>query len=199
MGLDLTYQNGQTPLDEDEKEGLLIPSITTREELDEFEQLNVEKAYQKHLLRRSIKTATILSEEFIRRLHKDMYGDVWAWAGTYRKSNKNIGVDKFQIGTQLRQLIDDCHYWIENKTYSDVEIAIRFKHRLVAIPPFPNGNGRHSRMMADILMKYVFKKPALSWGQKSLTSKSKTRTVYIQALKKADNFEIEPLLTFAQS
>jgi len=199
MGLNLTYIEGQTPLDPDEKEGLLIPTITTREELDAFEQLNIEKAYQKYLLKRRLKSENILSEDFVLKLHKDMYGDVWAWAGTYRKTNKNMGVDIFQIGTQLRQLIDDCQYWIHNKTYDSEKTAIYFKHRLVAIHPFPNGNGRHSRMIADIMIKYIFNNPVFSWGRLNLVSKSQTRSAYIQALKKADNGDIIPLLDFALS
>jgi len=143
MGLDLSYDNGQTPIDEDEKEGLLIPTVTTREELDEFEQLNIQKAMEYYLLRRKFKVDTILTEKFIFDVHKRMLGDVWAWAGTIRKSNKNIGVDKFQIPSKLRQLIENCKYWIEHKTFSEKEIAIRFKHELVAIHVFPNGNGRH--------------------------------------------------------
>ena len=199
MGLELDYINGQTPLDPDEKEGLLIPTITTREELDAFEQLNIEKAYQKYILKRRIKTQNILTEEFLLKLHKDMYGDVWDWAGSYRKSNKNIGVDKFQISTQLRQLLGDCQYWLDHKTYDAEELTIRFKHKLVAIHPFPNGNGRHSRMMADIMMKHLFKGQVFTWGRKNLVNKSETRNAYIQALRQADNHNIEPLMTFSRS
>lgn len=197
MGLELNYINGQTPLDEEEKEGLRIKTITTRQELDEFEQLNIEKAYQKYFFEKRVKPNIIFTEKFILQLHKDMYGDVWAWAGTYRKTDKNIGVDKFQISTQFRHLLDDCQYWLDNKTYSEEEIAIRFKHRLVSIHLFPNGNGRHSRMMADIMMKYLFKKALFTWGKNNLISKSETRTAYIKALREADNGYISPLITFA--
>ena len=109
MGLALEYNNGQTPLDEEEKEGLLIPTIATRGELDEFEQLNIEQAVQ-WTLGRSFKPDTVYTEEFIRMVHKRMYANVWAWAGDFRKTNKNIGTDKWQISTELRYLLNDVQY-----------------------------------------------------------------------------------------
>lgn len=148
MGLDISTSDGQTPLDDDEKTGLLIPTITTRGELDEFEQLNIEEAMQ-WVLGKSFRTETILSEHFIRQLHQRMFRTVWNWAGDFRTTNKNIGVDKWQIPSDLRNLCGDALYWIEHATYPPDEIAIRFKHRLVSIHCFPNGNGRHSRLMAD--------------------------------------------------
>lgn len=198
MGLNLNYDNGQTPIDENEKEGLLISTVTTREELDEFEQLNIEKAVEFYLLRRKLKKETILTEKFIFNVHKKMLGDVWEWAGEIRKSNKNIGVDKFQIHIRLRQLIGNCIYWVDNNTFSEEEIAIRFKHELVAIHIFPNGNGRHSRLLGDIVMKHIFKKPKFSWGQKKLVNKSKIREAYIKALRKADKGSFKNLIAFSK-
>jgi len=198
MGLELNYNNGQTPIDEDEKDGLLIPTITTREDLDEFEQLNIEKAVEFYLLRRKFKADTILTEKFILDVHKKMFSDVWAWAGTVRNSNKNIGVDKFQVMPLLNQLIGNCRYWLENKTFSDEEIAIQFKHGLVAIHIFPNGNGRHSRLMGDIVMKHIFAKPKFSWGHKDLVHESNVRDEYIKALRKADNGDFSDLIDFSK-
>lgn len=198
MGLNLDYNNGQTPLDEDEKDGLLIPTITTREELDEFEQLNIEKAVEYYLLRRNFKKEEILSEKFIFEVHKRMLGDVWEWVGKIRRSNKNLGVDKFQIPSLLRQLIENCRYWIGNKTFPEEEIAIRFKHEIVSIHVFPNGNGRHSRLMADIIMKHIFKKPIFSWGHKGLIHQSKARDEYIKALREADKGNITNLIKFSR-
>jgi fido (protein-threonine AMPylation protein) len=116
MGLDLDYINGQTPLNEEEKDGLLIPTIATRGKLDEFEQQNIEQAVQ-WTLGRSFKPETVFTEEFIYMVYKCMYADVWEWAGEFRKTNKNIGVDKWQIPTELRYLPDDAKYWHENNTY----------------------------------------------------------------------------------
>ncbi len=198
MGLDLDYQDGQTPLDEDEKEGLLIPTIATRGELDEFEQQNIEGAIL-WTLRRSLKPEVIFTEDFIRSVHKRMYGNVWAWAGEFRKTNKNIGIDKWQIPTELRYLLDDAKYWIENKSYLPDEIAIRFKHRIVSIHCFSNGNGRHSRLMADIIAEKVFKQPVFTWGAANLVKGDDTRAAYLTAIKTADAGNIGPLMTFARS
>jgi Fic-DOC domain mobile mystery protein B len=197
MGLNLHYQNGQTPLDDDEKEGLKIKTITTQNELNEFEQLNIENATQ-WLLQTNLKPNTVLTENFIKKLHKKMFGDVWKWAGTFRKTNKNIGVQWHQIGAQLKQLLDDTQFWIDNKSYKEEEIAIRFKHRLVAIHCFPNGNGRHSRMMADIIMETLFKKDIFTWHQSNMIKADRIRKEYITALKNADNGDIKPLVHFAK-
>ncbi len=188
---------GQIALSEEEMDGLLIPTVTTREELDEFEQLNIQKAVEYYLIGRTFKTDKILTEDFIIGVHKRMLSDVWVWAGQFRQSEKTIGIPWHQVSIKLRQLLDDCKFWIENKTFSDEEIAIRFKHELVAIHLFPNGNGRHSRLMADIVMKQVFKKPKFTWGHKNLVNKSKARNSYIKALKKADNGNFEDLIEFS--
>ena len=197
MGLNLDYIKGQTPLDEDEKEGLLIKTISTRGELDEFEQDNIQQAIEWTLKSRFTKDQ-ILTEEFILSVHRRMFSEVWAWAGTKRKSNKNIGVDKFQISTELRILLDDCRYWIDNGSYNPDEIAIRFSHRLVKIHVFPNGNGRHSRLMADILISSVYNKPVFSWGNSDLSENSDIRNEYLQAIYSADKGDIQPLVTFSR-
>ena len=167
MGLEFNYKDGQTPLDEEEKEGLKINSITTQGELDEFEQLNIEKAVE-WTIHSKLKPETILTEKFIKNLHKRMYSDVWKWAGEFRKTENNIGIPWTQIGIELKNLLDDIKYWIENKTYSPEEIAIRFKHRVVSIHCFPNGNGRHSRMMTDIIMESIFENEIFPWHQSNM-------------------------------
>ncbi len=198
MELNFEYIQGQTPLDEDEKDGLLIPTIATRGELDEFEQHNIEQAVQ-WVFTRFLKPEAILTETFIRDLHKRMYRDVWKWAGTFRKTNKNIGVDKWQISVELKHLLDDTQFWIDHTTYPPDEIAVRFKHRIVSIHCFPNGNGRHSRLMGDIIVEKVFKRPVFSWGATNLVKQGDTRTVYLTAVKAADGGNIAPLLIFARS
>jgi Fic-DOC domain mobile mystery protein B len=196
MGLRLVYDAGQTPLDENEKEGLKVKSITTQKELDELEQLNIEKAVE-WILSVQLKPEKIVTEQFVKNLHKKMYGDVWKWAGQFRKTDKNIGISWTQIGTTLKTLIDDTAYWIENKTYPPEEIAIRFKHRIVSIHCFPNGNGRHSRLIADVIMESVFGKEMFSWQQSNMVKADETRKMYIRALKEADAGNINPLLQFA--
>ena len=198
MGLTIEYIEGQTPLDDDEKEGLRIPSITTREELDEFEQLNIEKAIQ-WTFGKKISVEQLFSEKFIKGLHKRMYGEVWKWAGTFRTSEKNIGIKSYLIAIELKQLLDDAIFWKENNTYNPAELAIRFKHRLVSIHCFANGNGRHSRLMADLIMEKIYDSTFFSWGSSNLVKATETRSNYIQAVRKADNNDIEPLISFAKS
>lgn len=197
MGLDLDYNDGQTPLDEDEKEGLLIPTITTRGDLDEFEQLGVEKANE-WLLRKKLSIGKILSEKFVRDLHKKMFSDIWSWAGEFRKTEKNIGVDPFTITIELRNLLDDCKYWIDKKVFEEDEIAVRLSHRMVWIHPFANGNGRHSRLMADVLVNKGFGKPYFTWGSINLTKEGEARDKYLTALRKADEQDYKPLIEFAR-
>lgn len=197
MGLKIEYIEGQTPLDEDEKEGLLIKTISTRGELDEFEQLNIQLAIE-WSLKTKLDKKQFLTEDFLMLVHKKMFGEVWAWAGTKRKSNKNIGVDKTQISIEIRKLIDDCNFWIDHKSFSDEEIAIRFSHRLVKIHLFPNGNGRHSRLVADILISKIFNKPVFSWVHSDLSKKNPIRKEYLEAIYKADKDDYKSLLEFAK-
>jgi Fic-DOC domain mobile mystery protein B len=197
MGLDLDYTDGQTPIDEDEKDGLLIPTITTRGELDEFEQLGVEKAME-WTRKRKFGFQQILSEEFVRELHKKMFEDIWKWAGQFRTSNKNLGVDKNQIRAEIKKLLDDCLYWIDHKVFAEDEIAVRFSHRIVAIHPFSNGNGRHSRLIADILVSHGFGRLPFSWGSINLTAQGAARSAYLKALREADENEYQSLIDFAR-
>ena len=197
MGLELAYIEGQTPISEEEKEGLLITSIGVRAELDEFEQHNITNAIE-WSRRISPGLDEILSEEFIKRVHKSMFGDVWGWAGQYRKTNKNIGVDTFDISVKLRELFDDCRYWIEHNKLTEDEIGVRFKHRIVLIHPFVNGNGRHSRLMGDIMISTYFKKPVFSWGSRNITKQGEGRTKYLTAIRKADTGSYDTLIEFAR-
>jgi Fic-DOC domain mobile mystery protein B len=128
-----------------------------------------------------------------------MFGEVWKWAGSFRQTEKNIRVDWIKISINLKLLLDDTQWWIKNKTYAEDEIAIRFKHRLVSIHCFPNGNGRHSRMMADLISEKNFNAEVFSWGNSNLTEANKVRENYIDALRDADKGDIQPLIKFARS
>ena len=199
MGLDFEFADGQTPLDEEETAGLLITGITTRAELDEFEQANIEGAIQ-WTMSRKFRKDEILTEAFVKLLHKKMFGKVWRWAGKFRNSNKNLGVVWPQIAIELRKLLDDCKYWIDHSTYSPDEIAIRFKHRIVQIHCFSNGNGRHSRLMADIIAENIFGQAPFSWGAHAGLSKTDdSRKAYLAAIKAADANDIASLLSFART
>jgi len=200
MGLELIYAEGQTPLDDDEKEGLLLPFIITRGELDDHEQRNIEGAIRWTMERRKKFTADeVLSEDFVRQLHVHMFGNVWKWAGNFRNTNKNIGVDKYQVPTELRMLLDDCRYWIAEHIFGPDEIALRFKHRLVSIHCFPNGNGRHSRLMADVIAEKILGHDFFSWGSRLLAKQGTDRKTYLNALRAADQGDISLLLEFARS
>lgn len=198
MGLGLDYVDGQTPLSEEEKNGLLIKTITTHGELDEQEQLNIEQAIE-WTIKTKFKKDRIFSEKFIKDLHKRMFGNVWSLAGKFRTSEKNIGIKWVMIGVELKKLFDDTKYWIENKTYSNEEIAIRFKHRLVNIHCFPNGNGRHSRIMADIIMESIFGNKPFSWNQSNMVKADQIRKNYINAIREGDKGNIQPLIDFAKN
>lgn len=198
MGLDFGSLPGQTPLDESEKEGLLIHTITNRGELDEFEQQNIEDTLL-WLQGRSLKPELIFSEKFCRNLHKRMYGNVWSWAGNFRKTDKNLGINKWEIPSAVKALCDDALFWLSHETFSPDEIAIRFKHRLVSIHCFSNGNGRHSRLMADIIAEKIFRRPPFSWGAANRDPKFDARSLYLKAIKTADLEQFDLLLSFARS
>ena len=186
--------DASTPLTEEEREALIPSYITLRSELNEAEQRNILDAEEWAFSRKRI----VLSEHFLKELHKNMFGKVWKWAGKTRLSERNIGVAVYRISIDLRQLINDCQYWIDNKTYEPDEIAARFSHRLVQIHPFPNGNGRHSRTAADLLLVNLGHE-RFSWGRENLVDASETRQKYIDALHAADNHDYAPLFAFVRS
>lgn len=195
--MEITYQPGQTPLDPDEKEGLKPKHISTQGELNAWEQINIFKGSR--WAQRQLKK-DILDDVFLRELHKRMLGDTWAWAGTYRKSDKNIGCDWLQVSTRVRNLLDNTKYQLEHAVTELDELAIRFHHQLVLVHPFPNGNGRHSRLIADLLLQKMGRVP-FSWGSgsySSLVSQTDLRTAYLTALRAADQGNIAPLLAFAR-
>jgi len=198
MGLKIEYKDGQTPLSEEARKGLLINTITTQGELDEFEQQNIGEAVS-WTMGKKISAEKLFSEEYLRLLHKKMYGEVWKWAGQFRTSETNIGVAPHTIGIELRKLLDDAKHWYENQSYKPHELALRFKHKLVSIHCFPNGNGRHSRLMADLIMEKSFNARYFEWGGSSLVKADELRKQYIAALKEADNGNIDKLILFALS
>jgi Fic-DOC domain mobile mystery protein B len=193
MAVELDYPPGATPLDADELANLIPGHITTQGELNEWEQLNIAQGERwAHRQRKEI-----LDEGFVRQLHRQMFGETWRWAGSFRKSDKNIGVDWLRIGVELKQLLDDVRYQLEHGSFPADELAIRFHHRLVVIHLFPNGNGRHARLMADLLAMRLGR-PRFTWGSASLVDPNEARQRYIKALQAADARDIAPLLAFAR-
>lgn len=184
--------DNSTPLTAEEKNGLKLKWITLRSELNEAEARNIAQA---QIWLASNKKKNPCSDTFLRNLHKKMFCDVWIWAGEYRTTERNIGVAPYQIPMKLMQLFDDLNFWIDNKTYSNHEIAVRLHHKLVQIHPFPNGNGRVSRLMADLVLRKLEGK-TLYWGDTNLVDVSEVRRKYIDALRKADAGDYTDLLNF---
>ena len=183
-----------TPLTPEEQRDLIPAHVAYRRELNEAEQENISRAQDWALARRR----NLLTEKFVTDLHKQMLGDVWRWAGKFRRSERNLGIPFYGISVALRQLLDEAKAWIEYKSWPPDEIAVRFHHRLVHIHPFPNGNGRHARLMADLLVMSLGGE-RFTWGSAELQAVGDVRGRYIAALKAADNHDIGPLLLFARS
>ena len=194
--MNIEYPEGATPLDEDYRQDL-IPDLQLQVELNEFEQQNIIEAIlwaqnNKGFSRR------LLTSQGLCELHRRMFQLTWRWAGCYRRRNTNLGVAWPQIAENLILVCQDVDFWIQNRVYDWGELAVRFHHRLVVVHPFPNGNGRHARLAADLLLGYNGK-GALPWGGAHLGTKGKARSDYISALQEADKGSFGPLVSFAIS
>jgi len=186
--------DANTPLEPEEREQLRLSYITTRGELNEAEASNIADGYGWFVSRKR----DILDQALLNTLHQHMYGQVWKWAGSYRATPHNIGIDAYRIATEVRSAIDTVRYWVENNTFDPDEIAVRYSHMIVAIHPFPNGNGRFSRLIGDALAKQLGQQP-FTWGRISLVDPGATRDAYVAALKAADAHDYGPLIAFARS
>ena len=188
---------GNTPLSWEEQTGL-IPNLATRDELNEWERQNILEAYGWALDPRNMGRQDPLTEPFVRKLHRRMFDQTWSWAGRYRNTEKNIGVPCHQIRDSLAALLGDARYWLDQRTFAPDENAIRLHHRLVFIHPFANGNGRHARLLADVVAQRQGR-PVFTWGGADIVRAWDSRKSYIEALRAADRNEIGPLLAFARS
>lgn len=188
-----------TPLVPAERDGLKLTWITTRADLNAAEQDNIDAGAAWAFRSRR---ANILTVAFSIALHRQMFGQVWDWAGHYRTTERNIGIAPYRIGTETAQLFDDAAFWVANETYEPDELAVRLHHRLVFVHPFPNGNGRHARMMADLLIRRLGA-PPFSWGSNRddgvIHDIGELRKRYVSALRAADGNDYEPLIAFARS
>ncbi len=195
--LELPEPKGATPLTLEEKLGLKDKHkhITTRGELNELESANIIEGLK--WLEQRPKSFDVLTDTVARTMHKRLYEAVWDWAGKYRQTEKNIGVPVWDISTKLRTCLDDARYWRDNNTYEPLEAAARFHHELVRVHPFPNGNGRWARIMADIYLTGFNKVFILDWSGGNTFSAH--RTTYIAALKAADGHDFEALINFVKS
>jgi Fic-DOC domain mobile mystery protein B len=190
----LPLGDGHTPLGDDDRQGLKLSYITTRGELNEAEQENILRARQR---RRPPTLEALLDDEYLRNLHRAMFGEVWAWAGSYRRLETSIGIDPAQIAVCVRSLVGDARIWAEHE--EPLGVAVRFHHRLVQIHPFPKGNGRHGRQAADYLMEGLGQ-AALTWGAMGGAGDvEETRRRYLAALREADGGELGLLEDFVVS
>jgi Fic-DOC domain mobile mystery protein B len=186
-----------TPLSPEEQADL-IPSLATREDLNEWERDNILQGSQWALSERQISRLDPTKEPYIRELHTRMFDQTWKWAGTYRKTDKNLGVPVDEIRERFAQLLSNAAYWLEHKSYDVDECAVRFHYELVVVHPFPNGNGRHARLIADVVAVKCGR-PQFSWGGKELTAPGEARNEYLSALRKADQGALAQLLRFARA
>lgn len=186
-----------TPLESAEREGLLQSWITNRKDLNNAEQDNIIKGATWAKRSRRAKPIDLLTTNFALSLHRNMFGGVWAWAGQYRTTARNIGIEAWRIPTEVAALFDDVSFWLAHQTYSNDELTVKLHHRLVSIHPFPNGNGRHARLLADLLIERLGSQP-FTWGGGTLHDAGDLRANYIAALRAADNHDIGPLLVFAR-
>lgn len=188
------YPEGATPLEPEEILDLIPIHISTHEQLNAWEQKNIISAEKWARGKKDI-----ISVHFIKQLHKQMFNETWKWAGTFRRSGKNIGVNWHTVPAELKKLCDDVIYQLKNKSFSDDEIAVRLHHRLVWIHAFPNGNGRHARLMADLLIMQLGH-TRFSWGMnQDLCKATPIRKQYIDALRLADQGDYSKLIIFARS
>jgi Fic-DOC domain mobile mystery protein B len=185
--------DGHTELSEEDRLGLVPTYIATRGDLFDAEQRNIAQA----LLRRRPTLAQLLDDKYLRDLHAAMFERVWRWAGRYRLNETNIGIDPDQISTAVRSLVGDARAWVDHHTYEPDEIALRFHHGLVAIHPFPNGNGRHGRVAADFLITSLGLE-RFSWGADLRVDTDELRAAYRDALQRGDDGDIADLLAFAR-
>jgi Fic-DOC domain mobile mystery protein B len=198
--LNQKYSDGNTPIQPEEAEQL-IPRISTMRELNEYEVLNILRAREWAFDSRTMKSTDPLEEPYVRELHHRMFDNVWKWAGTYRQTERNIGCDPKEILQRIPELLANTQYWLDNKTFSTDEALLRFHHQMTRIHPFANGNGRHARMVADVVAVKCGR-AEFSWGAgKDLVAKGDARAVYLAALRTLDANEndVKSLLEFARS
>jgi len=188
---------GTTPLHPDEVEDLIPSFIQTKEALNRWEQENI-LAAERWLFTARTRRRIEMSRDFLLLVHRRMFDRTWRWAGQPRLTERNIGVDPRVIGIEMRNLCDDADFWLTHGTYGLDEAVARIHHRLVAIHPFPNGNGRHARMIADAIL-FRAGHPRFTWGSTDLVETGEVRRRYITALRAADDHDIRPLLDFVRS
>lgn len=182
-----------TPLDDISGLKLDTSKPYTMDEIYLYEAKNITKATLKYLSLVPDKKLAPFSFEWLLLLHKEMFGEVWEWAGKLRQVELSIGVKAYLVSTEIKKLVDDLEFWEQNKSFDVIETASRIHHRAVQIHPFLNGNGRWSRMLANIYLKQNGLQPT-KWNENLLSKENLDRDDYIKALKKADDGDYRDLI-----
>ncbi len=181
---------GETPIDD--ISGLKVKGVTTRSELNKIEAENIRKAVVKYLATTPNRRTARFDLLWVFQLHREMFGDVWAWAGTIRTTVTNIGVAPNQIEVGLAALLDDLAFW-EQQGEDELKQAVMLHHRAVHIHPFQNGNGRWARLLANIWLR-VLGDQLTEWPEETIGAESVIRDDYLAAIKAADEGEYGPLM-----
>jgi len=197
MSLILSYNSGQIYLTEEELTDLKVIDVSDYEDIQKAEEPFIQKTIA-WVEKNYFKADKIFSEAFIKEVHKRMFYDTWQWGGKYRLANKNLGVDKAKISSEIKQLMSNTRFWIEDESYDMDEIALRFAHRLMQIQPFPDGNARHAKIMGNVILEHLLNSEIFTWGE-SIKDNSERRKIFIESLQKADKGNIDDLLKFARS
>ncbi len=184
-------KEGETPLDD--ISGLKIHGITTRSELDSVEAENILEAFLKYIMSPEQIRSVVFDTQFLQQLHREMFGNVWSWAGEFRTTQTSIGIEAINIRQALYQLMDDLKFWEEAWDYQDT--VTRLHYSLVKIHPFLNGNGRVSRLFTDLWLLSIGKE-MLEWGDENLDNMNGSRKEYILALQEVDGGSYERLKRF---
>lgn len=197
MEIERPEGDGSTPVDERQVHGLRARAITTQAELDAAEQANILQALEWARRARSLAFPRLLSAPVIRNVHKRMFDQVYAWAGMQRTQELNIGCEPRLIAERLYNLCEDVKAWTVHEHWPPEETAVRFHHALVLIHVFPNGNGRHARLMADLLLARRYRMSPLGWGGRAFQRAGALHDEYIAAMRRADNGDFAPIVDFA--
>jgi len=185
---------GETPLDD--ISGLRLSWVRTSSALDKAEYRNIAAAIEKYLSGRPSRRAAPFTANWMLKLHGEMLGDVWRWAGKIRNAELNIGIEWMLIPDRMEELARDAAFWrqCEDADRDLLSEAAILHHRAVRIHPFLGGNGRWARLLAEIWLRQ-HSHAGINWPENVLPAKdSPIRLEYIAALKTADAGDVDPLI-----
>lgn len=129
----------------------------------------------------------------VRQVHQLVLAQIDdANAGQYRRTNVRIGGAVFipPEAYQVAQAMDDWEHWLRTaaRTWHPVQRAALAHHRLAAIHPFIDGNGRTARLIMNLLL--------LRDGYPPTVIRRANRKQYYQVLARADRGDDKPIVNF---